>query len=263
MPRGGERVLVLGCGTSYYIAQAYAALREQGGHGETDAMVASELPGRLRPYDRVVALSRSGTSAEVVDALRRLAGDLEVTSVVGVADSPVAALSDHVVDLGFADEQSVVQTRFATTTVALLRAALGEDLSGTVADAEVALAGGLPELPKRQLVVLATGWAASLAQEAALKCRESAAVWVEAYPSGEYRHGPIATADAETLVWALTPLTERQVDAILGTEARIEQGRLDPLAELVRLQRFAVEWAASRGRDADRPTNLTRSVTDV
>ncbi|MGO4424972.1 sugar isomerase, partial [Streptomyces sp. MCAF7] len=37
MPRPGERVAVVGCGTSWFMAQAYAALRESGGHGETDA----------------------------------------------------------------------------------------------------------------------------------------------------------------------------------------------------------------------------------
>jgi glutamine---fructose-6-phosphate transaminase (isomerizing) len=42
--------------------------------------------------------------------------------------------------------------------------------------------------------VLATGWATALAQEAALKCRESADMGAEAYASGEYRHGPISSA---------------------------------------------------------------------
>jgi fructoselysine-6-P-deglycase FrlB-like protein len=263
LPHSGERVLLLGCGTSYYIAQAYATLREEAGLGETDALVASELPSRRRRYDRVVAISRSGTSAEVVEALRRVQGDIPITALVGVPNSPVAELADDVVDLSFADETSVVQTRFATTVLAVLRASIGEDLDQVVADGELALKTPLPSLPERQLVVLATGFAAHLAQEGALKCRESAAAWVEAYPAGEYRHGPIAVADAETLVWALTPLSEKQRRAVLDTGARLEQGQLDAMAELVRVQRFAVEWAGSRGRDADEPINLSRSVTDV
>ncbi len=88
-----------------------------------------------------------------------------------------------------------------------------------IADAEEALTAPLPMLPTRQLVVLATGWATHIAQEAALKCRESAAAWVEAYPAGEYRHGPIAVADAQTLVWSLTPLTEVQRAAVTATGA--------------------------------------------
>jgi glutamine---fructose-6-phosphate transaminase (isomerizing) len=263
LPRPGERVLVIGCGTSFFIAQAYAALREAAGHGETDALVASEVPVRPRPYDRIVALSRSGTSAEVVTAVERLAANTPVTAVVGVTDTPVATAARDVVHLGFADEESVVQTRFATSALTLLRAAVDGDLRGLVPDGVRALTSGLPPVPERQLVVLATGWAVGLAQEGALKCRESAAAWVEAYPAGEYRHGPIAVADHRTLVWAMTPLPDIQSTAVMATGAALEQGRLDPMAELVRLQRFAVLWAQARGRDADSPTNLTRSVTEA
>src|SRR5918998_1675759 len=66
----GERMLVLGCGTSWFVAQSIAELRESAGLGETDAVCASEYRPRRR-YDRVVAISRSGTSTEVLDALRQ------------------------------------------------------------------------------------------------------------------------------------------------------------------------------------------------
>ncbi|MFD0663900.1 hypothetical protein [Thermocatellispora tengchongensis] len=62
---------MVGCGTSWFIAQAYAVLRERAGHGETDAFAASEAPVH-RPYDRVLALTRSGTTTEVLDLLRRV-----------------------------------------------------------------------------------------------------------------------------------------------------------------------------------------------
>jgi len=47
--------------------------------------------------------------------------------------TPVAPLAEQVVVLDEVDERSVVQTRFATTTLALLRAQLGHDL-GPVAE---------------------------------------------------------------------------------------------------------------------------------
>lgn len=43
LPRQGERVAITGCGTSWFMAQAYAWLREDTGHGETDAFPASEI----------------------------------------------------------------------------------------------------------------------------------------------------------------------------------------------------------------------------
>ena len=58
LPRPGQRGAVVGCGTSWFMAMAYAALREDLGHGLTDAFAGSEFPaGRL--YDAIVVISRS------------------------------------------------------------------------------------------------------------------------------------------------------------------------------------------------------------
>lgn len=263
LPAAGERVLVLGCGTSYYVAGAYAWLREQAGQGVTDALIASELPPVLREYDRVLAISRSGTTTEVVQALRTLSGGVPVTAVLGELGTPVGANATDVVDLSYADERSVVQTRFPTTLLTMLRVHLGateHDVAGLIEQARAAIAEPTNTPAPRQLVVLGTGWAAALAQEAALKCRESAGMWAEAYTSGEYRHGPISVAGPGTLVWALTPLTTVQVEAIKTTGAAVRQGTRDPQAELVAIQRHAVAWAAASGRDADLPMHLSRSV---
>ncbi len=245
LPEPGEKVLVLGCGTSYYVAAAYAWLREQRGHGPTDAVIASELPEVVRAYDRVVAISRSGTTTEVHRALLRIRGEAPITAVLGALGTPIASLATDIVDLSYADETSVVQTRFPTTLLALLRAHLGDDEEARaelVAAGERAVNAGVTEAAPRQLVVLASGWAAALAQEAALKCRESAGMWAEAYATGEYRHGPISVAGPETLVWAMTPLSAVETTAIEATGARIHHGGTEPLAELVLLQRHAIAW---------------------
>src|SRR5436309_7319242 len=63
LPKRGDRLAIIGCGTSYFIAQAMAALRETAGHGETDAFAASEAQ-LTREYDAVLAVSRSGTTTE-------------------------------------------------------------------------------------------------------------------------------------------------------------------------------------------------------
>src|SRR5215831_6341097 len=73
LPARGSRLAVVGCGTSLYVAQAYAAAREAAGHGETDAFAASEYPTGRR-YDALLAVSRSGTTTEVRDLLRAVAG---------------------------------------------------------------------------------------------------------------------------------------------------------------------------------------------
>jgi fructoselysine-6-P-deglycase FrlB-like protein len=102
------------------MAQGWAALREAAGHGETDAFPASELPA-AREYDVLVAISRSGATTEVVHALQRgLAARTD--ALTALTDSPVSDAAGDVIDLSFADERSVVQTRFATTALSLLRA---------------------------------------------------------------------------------------------------------------------------------------------
>src|SRR3990172_10413558 len=59
LPTPGERVAIVGCGTSWFVAQAAASLRESAGHGPTDAFAASEFPTGPG-QDRGVAASRGG-----------------------------------------------------------------------------------------------------------------------------------------------------------------------------------------------------------
>jgi glutamine---fructose-6-phosphate transaminase (isomerizing) len=257
----GERTLVLGCGTSWFVAQSLAELREAAGLGETDAVCASEFVPRRR-YDRVVAITRSGTSTEVLDALRKLPAGVHRVAVTGVAGEPVDDLADTRVLLDFADERSVVQTRFPTTVLAMARAAFGEDLGHLVADGEAALAAPLPADPAAidHLVFLGTGWTVGLAHEAALKVREAAQAWSESYPAMDYRHGPVAVAGPRSLVWSFGAVPGGLDDAVRGADAVPYRDDRDPLAQLVLAQRFAVALAEHRGLDPDHPRLLTRSV---
>jgi fructoselysine-6-P-deglycase FrlB-like protein len=261
LPAPGERVAIVGCGTSLFMAQAAAALRERSGQGETDAFAASEFPYG-RAYDRVVALTRSGTTTEVLELLGRLKGATRTTAVTADPGTPVMEAADDVVVLAFADERSVVQTRFATTALTLLRAHLGLHTDAVVADAATALDTPLPEglVACTQFTFLGRGWTVGLASEAGLKMREASLAWTEAYPAMEYRHGPISVSTHGTATWMLGEAPEGLAEQVRATGALWVAGRLDPLAELVRAQRLAVAVAAARGLDPDRPRHLTRSV---
>jgi fructoselysine-6-P-deglycase FrlB-like protein len=261
LPLRGERVAVVGCGTSWFIAGAYAALREGSGAGETDAFAASEFPAG-RTYDRVLAISRSGTTTEVIRAVQ--ATSAPVVAITAVSGSPVTDVADHSVVMDFADEQSVVQTVFATTALMLLRASLGEAVDPVIAQAVSVLQGGQP-LPAdvvgaRQLTFLGQGWAYGIAQEAALKMREAAQAWTESYLQMEYRHGPIAIAEAGRAVWVFGEPREGIAADVAATGALLVADGLDPLADLIRVQQLAVHRAEQLHLDPDRPRNLTRSV---
>ena len=261
LPAPGERVAVAGCGTSWFMAQSYAAAREQAGHGETDAFAASEMPAGRR-YDRVLVLSRSGTTTEIVQLLGRLRGTVPTVAITAATWGPVAQAADEVIDLGFADEESVVQTRFATTELVLLRAHLGHDPGPAADAAERVLAAPLPSgmLTADQFTFLGTGWTYGLANEAALKLREAAGLWTEAYPAMEYRHGPAAVTGERSVVWLFGSPPDGLAGEIAAAGGTAWIAEEDPLAELVRVQLVAVAAARARGLDPDRPRNLARSV---
>lgn len=261
LPSAGERVAVVGCGTSWFMAQAYANLRERGGHGETDAFAASEAFAD-RGYDAVLAITRSGTTTEVLELLDAVRGRVRTIGIVGDPHTPLVDLVDDVIALPFADERSVVQTRFATTALAFLRASLGEDLSAVIADGREALAAPLDDalIEADQYTFLGAGWTVGLAHEAALKMREASQSWTESYPAKEYRHGPIAIAAANRVTWMFGEPPAGLAADTLATGARFEHRAVDGMADLIRAQRVALERARRAGLDPDRPRNLTRSV---
>lgn len=260
--RPGQRLAIVGCGTSWFVAQSIAVLREDAGLGLTDAFAASEARIEGRDYDAVLALSRSGTTTEIGTLLESLPSTLRRIAVVADSASPVAGLVDDLVALPFADEESVVQTRFASTTVALARAAYGDDLSGPIAEARRVLDEPAPSVlvEAEQLTCLGRGWTVGLAHEAALKMRESSQSWTESYPAMEYRHGPMSISTTKRAVWMFGEPPAGLGDDVRRTGAHFEQSSGDPLVQLVRAHQVALARSRARGLDADAPRHLTRSV---
>ena len=261
LPGPGERVAAIGCGSSLNVARCYAALRETAGQGETDAFPASEVPAARR-YDRLVYISRTGTTTEVLDALRAAPRDTLATAITADPDAPLAREARHVVLLDFADERSVVSSRFITSSIVLLRAQLGTDIRSLPAEAEREVARPLPpELAERaEFTFLGCGWGAPVADEAALKLREASRTWAESYAAMEYRHGPISVSDENTVVWALGEVPSDLLADARRTGATVIAPDADPLAALIGAQRLAAALAEWKGIDPDQPRALSRSV---
>jgi CRISPR-associated protein Cas5a/b/c len=261
LPGPGTRAAAVGCGTSYYVAQAYASLREQAGQGETDAFPASEMP-LGRGYGGVVLITRSGTTTEVLDLIPRLSGVSRVIAITAAPQTPVVRMAGDAITLEFADEASIVQTRFATSVLALLRAHLGQDVETFATDAERALTAQLPFDPARfrQFVFLGRGPGAALASEAALKMRETGEAWSEAYPAMEFRHGPISTVGPHSAVWSFGPAPDGLAGEVRSTGATWVESDEDPMVALLLAQRLAVANAREEGLDPGHPRFLTRSV---
>lgn len=262
LPQPGQSVAIIGCGTSWFMAQSYAALREDAGHGVTDAFAASESRVSDRDYDCVIALTRSGTTTEVLEEVTNTRHATRTLCLVGDETSPLVDLVDSVIALPFADEKSVVQTRFATTALMFLRASLGETLDTVCDEAEAALKSDLPDAltAAEQITFLGRGWSVGIAHEAALKLREAAQSWTESYPAMEYRHGPISIAAPGRATWMFGAAPHNLEKEFGATGAHFESLAIDPVADLVRVHRLALARAELKGLNVDQPRNLSRSV---
>lgn len=260
LPKAGERVAFVGCGTSWFMSMSIASLRESHGLGESDAFTANEFPLN-RKYDRVVAITRSGTTSEIITLLEQLNGQ-ETLVITAVEDSPAVAVAKNHIILDFADEKSVLQTRYATTVLALLRAHFGEDLSVAIDECAIAIAAPLDRelVTSEQISFLGTGWTIGLAHEAALKTRESSQFWAEAHPAMDYRHGPISIAEPGRSVWVFGQAPNGLEQDVAHTGAKWVTSSFDPMVELVTAQRIALAIAARKNLDSDSPRNLTRSI---
>lgn len=261
LPAPGERVAVIGCGSSLNVSRAYAWLREAAGHGPTDAYPASELTA-TRTYDHMVFVSRTGTTSEVLAALREVPAGVRTTAVTADPRAPLAQRADNVVLLDFADECSVVSSQFISTAIVMTRAHLGEDVRALPAAAAAELARPLPDglAEAAEFTFIGAGWAAFVADEAALKLREASQSWAESYPALEFRHGHISVSDPSTVVWGIGDIPASLARDAARTGATVIARGGDPLVGLIGAQRLAVELAARKGIDPDQPRSLSRSV---
>jgi fructoselysine-6-P-deglycase FrlB-like protein len=260
----------LGCGSSYCIALAAAALYEDARGVPAQGIMASEY--RPRPEWTHVAISRTGKTTELVEAMRRArATGARVVLVGGEPGAPAQEQADAVLPLEFASEQGVIQTRFISAATMALRLLIGgeraraalRDLPDRIERALGAL-DTVPPVSRGHVVFLGRGWRHGLALMAALNLQETALVVPEGHQTLEYRHGPIASADEGTLVWCFDPPDDAASAAVLDdvrrTRATVRCTDDDPLVVAAQAQLLAVRMAEARGVDPDAPRHLRRAI---
>jgi glucosamine--fructose-6-phosphate aminotransferase (isomerizing) len=248
-----------------------------------------------------LAISQSGRSPDIIMSARaaKEAGAF-VVAIVNDAHSPLAALAEVTIPILAGRERSVAATKsFIASLLAILglvAAWTGEDdLNRAVADSPEVLqtAWTLDWTPAvaalsgaSSLFVISRGLSYAIAQEAALKLKETCGLHAEAFSAAEVRHGPMALVGAGFPVMMLTPDNEgRDAFAALAVEfidrraqvimAGSEQDGaltlpflpglhpvLAPLATIQSFYRFAVSLSLARGLDPDRPPHL-RKVTET
>lgn len=302
-----DEVLLVGSGTSYYLAMAAADWMRRRHALPVRAVPSCEVmldadervvaSGRRR---LVVAVSRSGESSELVRAVEAMrAGGAFALGVSCVAGSTLLRIADRPLLISEGREDGLVMLRSFTAMLIAL-----QYLTGTSADRDALRSlpaigrllldeqgDALGALARRRsfdrFVFLGSGPSYPLAHEAGLKIQEMSCSTSEAYHSLEYRHGPKATADADTLLVlfaladvALGRALARDMTAlgvtllvvgpgaeayrdiahlVVSIPAGLDEGQA-AAATLLPLQLVAFETAMRRNKDPDAPDNLSRVV---
>ncbi len=254
LSRPWSEVLITGCGSSYYLARALAAIWQARTGTPARAVPSSELwlfPDQVLPRSPalLVACSRSGETTETLRALEvfRRSGRGQVLALTCRSDSSLAAAATRCLLAQGAAEQSVVMTRSFTSMLLLGAAAAalaaGQEtllaqmdvlptLVAGVLTANGALArrlGGDPTIER--FVILGSGVNYGLACEATLKLQEMALVAAQAFHVLEFRHGPKAIVGSDLLVAGLVSEVARAHEATVLAEMQALGARVLVIAE--------------------------------
>lgn len=261
----GDRVLLVGSGTSYYLAKAAQEFGRRQGY-DIEARPSGDLVLEpdlyLRGIGLVVVISRSGTTSEALWALD--AANTRGVATVAVschADSPLAQTAKHAFVAPEGEDDTVVMIRSFSSMLLLLQASFGADVGPTLAwdstnlIASVKDAVGHWRSVPRRVYLLGSGVREGIADEGALKIQEMSGVAAYAYSPLEFRHGPRGSVTAEDLV------------VLLG-QTRFADYEWEVLADLAR--QGPMMWTVAKpswfaGRDSslvDHAVELPESVAD-
>jgi glucosamine--fructose-6-phosphate aminotransferase (isomerizing) len=216
LERSQTNFVVVGCGTSYHLAQTIAssfnlkglrAIAVPGGEWarHRHAYVANDVGVH------VIALSRSGESSETVQALQvsRAAG-LKTTAITCEANSSVTRHADTVV---FARTHPLMGLRMAGIAV---EQRVAEDAKAAMKQLDSMLAGALRG--RSHFVYLGAGPMYGIAGEGSIKVQEMSLSYAQTYHTMEYRHGPISLVDDKTFAVLLYNADTLEEEARLAAE---------------------------------------------
>ena len=264
--------------------------------------VASLYGTRARTEEMLcLAISQSGKSPDLLAGARGAKdGGATVLALVNEPDSPLAAIADGLLPLHAGPEHSVAATKSFICTLAALTAlvaawsedeALGQALAGAPARLNEAwkadwsaLVDGLTEA--RGLYVVGRGLGLGVAQEAALKLKETCGLHAEAFSAAEVRHGPMALVgpDFPLLVFRQSDETEASVDELVRDVARhgapvfvagaapagavalpalSDHPAIEPMLQVQSFYRATAALAVARGFDPDHPPHLAKVTETV
>jgi glucosamine--fructose-6-phosphate aminotransferase (isomerizing) len=235
-----RQIILTGCGSTHYLAQSAASTFQKLTGLPARGLPASEIAlyadhVLYRPEETLlIAVSRSGTTTETAAAMDkfRALGGKAIWGITCYADTPVALESDLVLLTDMAQEQSIAQTLSFST---MLFTAQG--IAALVGGHELSPLNELPDSCENliqatfgfgthwgtepgveRFFFLGSGPRYGIACEAMLKMKEMSITQSEAFHFLEFRHGPMALVDANTMVVGLMGAEHFQHEAAVIAE---------------------------------------------
>jgi glucosamine--fructose-6-phosphate aminotransferase (isomerizing) len=211
----GEEIVLTGSGSSLFTAQLGAlALRRRGMNAHAPPATEARLDYHAYQEKTVVALSQSGRSTDLLQALDVLR-PRKLIALTNTADSPLGKRAHLTIDIDAGPEVAVPASKSVSTTTALLLWAASIAGGKTNRNAEVlkrtaqalrawlttplahsAVADAARRIAsRRNVVALGSDYGLPIALEAALKLKEASYLHAEGFAAGEFRHGSIAMVD--------------------------------------------------------------------
>jgi glucosamine--fructose-6-phosphate aminotransferase (isomerizing) len=214
-------VVLVGSGSSLFVAQLGAlALRRRRINAQALAATEARLDRNAYRNRTVVAISQSGRSSDVLQAIDELAPE-RLIALTNTADSPLGVRADVTIDVGAGVERAVPASKSVSASALLLLWAAslvaGDEhrdaavLERTARDVDAWLRGGSETLGhfgraaeriarRNSVVVLGSDYGLPIASEVALKFKEACYLHAEGFAAGEFRHGSVAMVDGSSAV---------------------------------------------------------------
>jgi glucosamine--fructose-6-phosphate aminotransferase (isomerizing) len=299
-----RNIYLTGSGTSYnaslvakYLLAKYAKIK-------SESIISSELqfsPDSIEPNSIVIAISQSGESADVLEAVNiAKKNDCKIISIINSMTSTLSRESDIVIGMNCGPEIGVAATKSFTSQLIILYKIIQElnedveidldEISSSISkileehNNIKKIANALKEIS--DIYVLGRGIHYPIAIESALKIKELTYIHAEGIAGGELKHGPLALMDDNVFVIIINPedstyqdtlTSAREIKArgakIIGISDK-ESDVYDywvkipktseltyPITETIPIQLLSYYCALEKDTDPDYPRNLAKSVT--
>ena len=251
-----ERIIIVGCGTSWHAALIGKQLIESLARIPVEVEYSSEFRYRnpiIRPSDVVIAMSQSGETADTLAAIQ-LAKEKGafIYGICNSVGSSIARATDSGTYIHVGPEIGVASTKAFTgqvTVLVLLALCLGREKGSLAPEHYTQIIDDLLVLPEKiekifeqkerieqlstrftyahNFIYLGRGINYPVALEGALKLKEISYIHAEGYPAAEMKHGPIALIDEEMPIVVIATrdkIYEKVVSNIQEIKAR--KGRI-------------------------------------